>query len=323
MLMGIVVAIAAAVVLVALYLAFVSWRIARRAEAAVPPPGAFVTIDGDRIHYVDEGRGRPVVMIHGLGGTLFNFTYPLHPLLKDEFRLISIDRPGSGYSTRSGDGPASPSEQAAFMVRFIDALGLDRPLVVGHSLGGAIALALALDHPDKISGLALLAPLTHSRDAIPPEFAPLYIPNKALRWIISRTIAVPRSVKYRDATLAFVFGPQQPPDDYAIAGGAMIGLRPSHFYATATDCVAVADDLKRQQERYGEIGLPVSIHFGTADRVLNCDEHGRSMDGKLPGLQLELAEGVGHMPQYAEPERVAEFIRRVARRAFADASLAD
>lgn len=316
MLVGIGLAVIAAAVLAAAYLYLASWRIARRARALVPPTGRFVDIDGCRVHYVDEGTGSPIVMLHGLGGTLHHLSWPLHPLLREEFRVISLDRPGSGYSTRSGDRPASPSEQAAFVAAFIEAMELDRPLVVGHSLGGAIALAVALNHPDRISGLALLSPLTHSRDAVPAEFKPLYIPNPVWRRIIAWTIALPQAVRYRDATLAFVFGPQAPPPDYAVAGGAMAGLRQEHFYATSTDCVAVGRDMPNLQARYGEIEMPVAIHFGTADRVLDCDEHGRSMVGKLRGLELDLAEGVGHMPQHADPERVAAFVRRAAYRAF-------
>src|SRR5690606_11676526 len=137
--------------------AFVTARVARQAERLVPPPGRFVTIDGHRIHYFDRRQGRPIVFIHGLGGTQFHFL-PLFAALERDFRLVALDRPGSGYSTRVGLTPASPKQHAAFIARFIDELGLERPLLVGHSLGGAIALAVALDHPDKISGLALIAP---------------------------------------------------------------------------------------------------------------------------------------------------------------------
>ena len=117
--------------------------------------------------------------------------------------------------------------------------------------------------------------------------------------------------------MEFVFGPQQPPQDYAVAGGAMAGLRPGHFYATCTDLVALHHDLPRQQTRYGEIAMPVGILFGTEDRVLNCERQGLAMQGKVAGLDLEIVNGIGHMPQYAITGQVVAFIRRIAERAFA------
>jgi pimeloyl-ACP methyl ester carboxylesterase len=117
--------------------------------------------------------------------------------------------------------------------------------------------------------------------------------------------------------LDFVFGPQQPPEDYAVAGGAMLGLRPSHFYATSTDFCSSGRDLRRLQARYGELQMPVGILFGDADRVLNYEQHGLAMEGKVKGLDLEIVSGIGHMLQHALPEQTVAFIRRLAGRAFA------
>lgn len=313
----------AGTVALAAYHAVVTRRIARHAREAVPPPGRFIDVGDDSIHVVEEGEGRPILFIHGLGGTLFHFTFPLFGALRDEFRLIALDRPGSGYSERRGKGPASPREQARFIADFIDAAGLERPLVVGHSLGGAIALALALDHPDKIAGLALISPLTHHTAAIPPEFAALHIRSPLVRRIVAETIAVPLAVRNRDRVLGFVFGPNQPPDDYAIAGGAMLGLLPGHFFATSTDFVAIGSEMQAQENRYSDLSMPVGVLFGTHDRVLDPQRHGHAMAEKVPGLELELLEGVGHMPQYIERDRVAALIRRIAARAFDQAISTD
>ncbi len=312
--------VVAVLILASLFPAY-SWfktrRIVRMARALVPPPGKFVEIDGNRIHYVEEGEGRPIVFVHGLGGTQFHFSKPLFPLLKGDFRLVAPDRPGSGYSTRHGDRPASPSEQADFIVRFIERLGLERPLVVGHSLGGAISLALALDHGDKIAGVALLSPLTRHQDEIGPEFAALAIRSPLKRRLVAEIFSAPVAVKMGPQTLAFVFGPQQPPADYAVGGGSMIALLPSHFYASSTDFLAVGDDMARQETRYGELKMPVGVLFGSADRLIDYRENGVWMESQIDGMDLEILEGVGHMPQYAEPEKVAAFIRRIAARAFA------
>lgn len=314
---GIVVALLAAAVLVGLYFWWTTRRIARAAERAVPATGSFVTVGGNRIHYVERGEGPPILMIHGLGGTLHHLRRPLMEAFGDGYRLIAIDRPGSGYSSRAAGETGRLTEQASQTAALIDALGLDRPLLVGHSLGGAIALATALDHPDKVSGLALIAPLTHTGEPLRPEFKGLAIASPWLRRLVADTIAVPMAMKNGARTLAFVFGPQQPPADYAVEGGAMIGLRPGHFHAASTDFMAVGEDLARQEQRYGELRMPVGIAFGTADRVLDYQRQGAAMIGKVADLDFEILDGIGHMPQYAETARIVAFIRRIAARAFA------
>ncbi len=299
----------------------VTRRIARQAEKLVPASGKRVVVDGHDVHYVESGEGPAILMLHGLGGHLHHMRRPLMEQFGDDYRLIAIDRPGSGYSRRAkGDGRLS--QQADFVARLIDAMQLDRPLIVGHSLGGAIALATALRHPGKVSGLALISPLTHHYSQVPPEFSPLYIPNPVLRRLIAHTVAVPMAMRNASRTLAFIFGPQKPPADFAVAGGAMAGMRPSHVYATSTDVVALRHDLEEFEKRYDEIDIPTGILFGDKDRVLDYRRHGLSMRDKIRNLDLEIAEGVGHMPQYAVTQQVVAFIRRIAAQAFAGKEIA-
>lgn len=290
--------------------------IAARAERLVPASGKFVDIEGNRIHYVESGEGSPIVFLHGLGGQLHQFRHPLFGRMGPGCRLIALDRPGSGYSTRARGATGRLPEQADLVRRFIETLGLERPLVVGHSLGGAVALTLAVEHPDAISGLALLAPLTHQEPDLSEKSGSLYIVSPLRRWIMANTLAVPTSLRYAKQTLDFVFGPQATPNDYMVEGGGWCGLRPGHFHATSTDLVAIERDLGRIEQRYGEIAIPAGILFGTADRVLAIDVHGRPMAKKVASLDFEAVDGLGHMLQFVDAERVAAFIERIARRAF-------
>jgi len=313
---GLLIIIVAAATALGLYFAWSTQRLVAAAEKLVPPAGKFVDVDGARVHFVEAGEGLPIVMIHGLGGSLHHMQRPLMQEFGEGYRLLAMDRPGSGYSTRPNGG-TTVEEQAQFIRRFIEELGLGRVLLVGHSLGGAIALRTALDHPDHVAGLALIAPLTRHLDDIPPEFAPLAIRSPALRWLVSRTVAAPLSVRNADRVLSFVFGPQKPPEDFAVAGGAMVGLRPTHFVATSEDLLAVHDDKVDIVPRYREINVPVGIIYGDADRVLDCEVHGRGMVGKIQNLEIEIIEGVGHMVQFVETPRTIALIRRIAARAFA------
>ena len=99
------------------YFVVATRRIAADAERMVPPSGKFVTVDGDRIHYVEAGEGPPILFIHGLGGQLHHFRHPLFDAL-DGYRLVALDRPGSGYSTRRTRAGRLP-EQAETIVGFI------------------------------------------------------------------------------------------------------------------------------------------------------------------------------------------------------------
>jgi pimeloyl-ACP methyl ester carboxylesterase len=107
------------------------------------------------------------------------------------------------------------------------------------------------------------------------------------------------------------------PADYPVAGGGMLGLRPSHFYATSSDLMASGLDMPRLMGRYGEIKVPVGILFGTGDRVLPHKPHGIAMTNKLPGVDLELLDGIGHMPHFVATDAVDGFVRRMAGKAFA------
>ncbi|MER8571490.1 alpha/beta fold hydrolase [Mesorhizobium sp. M1338] len=290
--------------------------IAAKAERLVPPVGKFIEIGGNRIHYVDQGEGQPIVFVHGLGAQLHHFRHTLFERFGPGYRLIALDRPGSGYSVRARSATGRLPEQAEIVRRFIEALGLERPLVVGHSLGGAVALTLAVEHPEVISGIALLAPLTHLEAGMREKSGLLYIPSRLRRWIMAYTMAIPTSLRYARPTMEFIFAPRVFPADYMVDAGGWLGLRPTHFYATSSDVVAVEQDLGRIEQRYGEIVMPAGILFGTADRVIDIRTHGEPMQDKIETLDFESVGGLGHMPQFNEPDRVIAFIKRLAARAF-------
>jgi pimeloyl-ACP methyl ester carboxylesterase len=287
---------------------------ARKVQTTLPARGRFMEIDSERIHYVDTGGiGPAVIMIHGLGGNLLHFNYALASLLAAEFRLILVDRPGSGYSTRAARADATLTAQAAMIAKLIRALGLTRPLVVGHSLGGAIALALALDHPDCAGGLALIAPLTHAQEEVPAVLRRLVIRTNSIRNLVAWTLATPLGILGGPAALKEFFAPEAVAPDFPLRAGGLLGLRPRAFYATSSDLVAIDDVLPAYVKRYPSLDLPLGILFGKADRLLDYRTQGEAMKPSCPALDLELIDG-GHMLPMTAPDRCASIIRRIAAR---------
>ena len=288
-----------------------SFLTARRIELGLPPEGRFITIMGNRIHYVEQGSGpRTVLLVHGLTGVLQNFTYAMLGELARDCRVIAIDRPGSGYSRRPLRSSASLAVQADVIAGLIDALQLDRPVVVGHSLGGAVALATALRHPDKISALALIAPLSRMPAGGPPGiFASLRIRWHWLRWLFAWTLMLPLAARQRERIMQTAFGPEAVPAHFALRGGGAQAMRPSNHIAASRDLVALEPVLPRLQEGYEDLQLPVHILYGWGDRILDPQEQGRVLADQLPKGELELVEG-GHMLPLTQPQRCVEFVRR-------------
>jgi pimeloyl-ACP methyl ester carboxylesterase len=280
-----------------------------KVEAAVPPLGTIVELDGEKIHYVDRGSGSPIVMIHGLAGNLRHFTYALVDRLATDFRVIAVDRPGSGYSTRSHKTPATLGAQAATIARLMQTLGLNRPLVAGHSLGGAVSLALALDYPDHVGGLALISALTQERSEVPAPFRGLDIRAPWLRNLIAYTIATPLSIKKAKETVTAVFAPEPVPADFATLAGGMLSVRPESFYSASSDMIAVHGDMAALVARYSTLKLPIGLLFGTDDAILNYHIYAERFVQQVPQTELTLIPGAGHMLPITQPEKTAAWIR--------------
>jgi pimeloyl-ACP methyl ester carboxylesterase len=318
LLAGIAVGVLIGAVLLFVGMAAFSRAAARRAEQAVPPAGRFVQVPGARLHVVEAGEQRegraPIVMLHGLAGQLHHFRYALVDDLARDTRVVALDRPGSGYSTRESGRATTLEDQADAVAAAIDALGLGRVLLVGHSLGGALSLAVALRHPGKVAGLALLAPLTALPSASSEAFRDLKVPA-ALRGIFARVFAVPYFLYRRALLLELVFGPERMPADYPTRAGGVLTVRPSHFIAAAEDFAAVTPVMPRIEARYPEFNAagapPVHVLYGRGDRVLDHRMQGEGFVARVPAARLELVDG-GHMLPVTQPARCAAFIRRAA-----------
>ena len=287
-------------------------RLAKQAETLVPPCGQLQHVPGGLIHYVEMGPAdaQPLVLIHGLSGQLQHFTYALADMLAPDFRLIILDRPGCGYSVRDHDNLATLPEQAKMIQAFLDLRKIENPILCGHSLGGAIALAMAMDAPAKIKGLALLAPLTHPvSDA--GVFKGLIVNTPFMRRLMAQTVAIPAAQRTAAEVLQQVFAPSSCPDDFLIRAGGALGLRPKSFVTASSDATLASSRIAEQSQRYDtDLKTPGAILFGQGDAILDPSAQGQAMT--THGLDCQFLPGEGHMLPITAPNKCDQFIRKVA-----------
>ncbi len=286
-------------------------RLTQQGLHIVPQLGNVEQVPGGSIHYVEKGDPtKPsIVMIHGLSGQLQHYTYALMDKLADDYHVVAVDRPGCGYSTRDNAALAALPEQARMIHEFLQIKGIQRPILVGHSLGGAVSLAMALDYPDHVQALALLAPLTQEMPQTPAVFKPLEIRTEWLRNLIGHTIAVPMARKTAPHVLKDVFAPEPAPDDFLDRAGGALGLRPSAFVTASQDVIGIESSMGAIVGRYKDLRVPGGILYGTKDPILSAVEHGQSMTQF--GLTYEPLEDLGHMILITVPDICARFVREV------------
>lgn len=288
------------------------WRASAReaaAEAAFPPSGSFVTVDGKRLHYEMEGTGPDLVMIHGASGSLRDLTFALRDQLTDRFRVTVVDRPGLGHSDPLDD--TSLLAQARAIKAGVAQIGVTDPIVLGQSYGGAVALAWALDGGPK--ALVLVGSPS------------LPWPGKLDIWYrvnanpVGRMLAVPLASAFvpdsyvRQAT-ASVFAPDPVPPGYDDFLGTALTLRRETLAANVAQVNALRAELVTMAPRYPSLTLPIELIHGTADTIVPLDIHSGPLSHLLPDATLTVIPGAGHMPHHGHSSLVLAAIDRAALR---------
>lgn len=308
--------------LVILSLIWLTLRTARGVEQRIPPIGEFVELPNATLHIVDRGAAQPgippVLMLHGLGGQLHHFAYHLLDAISKRTRVVTLDRPGSGYSSRRLGEATTLRQQADTFVALLDRLQIDKALIVGHSLGGALALALAIYHPQRVAGLALITPLAYAPPDVPKAFRALNVGSDLVRQVMAWTVATPAFILGRNAVLPAIFGPDPVPKDFAVRAGGILSMRPSQFVATSEDLRALPDNLPALSTRYDELrdekAPPIHILVAQQDRILDSQNQGMALAQQLERAYLEVVDG-GHMLPVTQPNVVVKFVEAALERA--------
>jgi pimeloyl-ACP methyl ester carboxylesterase len=305
------ISVLALLALLAGYAALVSARVTRD----YPPKGRFVEVPGGRLHLVDQmpvGQPRAtVVLIHGASSNHADLLAILGPGLKENYRVIAIDRPGQGWSDRLGGREmAQPDAQARAIAAALDAMKTGPVILVAHSLAGALATNMALERPDLVKGLVLLAGVTHPwPGGIAWYYGPASIP--VLGSLFTWTFAVPAASLVIDGAAREVFAPSTPPDDYIEAGQIRQILRPSRFEANAQDVSALHAFVTAQAPRYPGLAMPVVAITGDVDTVVSPTIHSAAMARAAQNGKLITIEGAGHMPYHKGLTQVLAEIERL------------
>lgn len=283
-------------------------------DPAYPPIGEFIEVQGVRLHYVDEGAGPPIILIHGASGNLRDWTFSMTDRLKDRFRVIAFDRPGHGYSGRLATDGANPAAQARLLAAATAALGVERALIVGHSWGGAVATAWTLDRPDQVAGAVILAGATYPWDG---DGGLLYnLGAGALSPAVSAVARLYVRGDRAESVVAGIFAPNTPPPGYVDYVGVELALRPGAFRWNAEDIDGLNDHLVLLSARYGELRAPLEIIHGDEDTTVGLEIHSRPLSEAAQNATLTILEGVGHMPHHAREDRVVDIIDRLRRAVF-------
>ena len=290
--------------------AFVSTRTSR-VERLFPPAGRFVEVDRARLHYVDQGDGPPLILLHGLGSMIEDFRLSgLIDQAARRYRVIAFDRPGYGHSTRPRNTRWGPVAQARLIRKALHKLNVQRPVILGHSWGCLVASALALEHPEAARSLVLASGMyfpTLRLDA--PMIAPNAIP--LLGAVMRHTLSPLVGRALWPVWLKLIFAPNRVPANFS-RFPAWMTLRPETLRAVAEESVYTLPATLRLSPRLSRLTLPVAIVAGAADRYVSARAHSGRLHTILPSAKLFLSPRSGHMVHHSDPTLVWEAVDMAA-----------
>lgn len=284
---------------------------ARRAERENPPLGRFVEVDGVRLHYIERGQGQPLVLLHGNGALVQDFALSgLVDLAAQRYRVLVFDRPGYGYSTRPRWRIWTPEAQAKLFVEAFAALGIERPIVLGHSWGSLVAIALGLDYRLTVQGLVLASGYyypTFRADVTIAATPALPLVGDLMRHTVSPLIA--RLLWHEIVRKLFAPNPisasfQRFP--------VWMALRPSQIRAAAEESALMIPAAARLSARYARLDVPTLILAGGGDRIVDTARQSVALAREVAGASLRILPAVGHMIHHIAPGVVLSAIDAVA-----------
>jgi pimeloyl-ACP methyl ester carboxylesterase len=283
--------------------------LAKRTERENPPRGNVIKINGADVHYVDSGTPGPtVVLLHGNGTTLDDwFAADIFQQLSRSARVIALDRPGFGYSTRPRSRIWSPAAQADLLGLTLKSLGADQVTVVGHSFATLVTVALAIRHPELVKSIVLMSGYYYP--SARADVLVAAIPAVPVLGDIDRYSVAPLfGLALRPIAEAKIFAPAPVAASWKLFPFAMT-LRPGQLRAEAADAALMVPSAAEWSPRYASLTIPVTIISGEGDQIVDHASQSGRLASTLPEASMIALRRVGHMIHHTSAERVLQAIQ--------------
>jgi pimeloyl-ACP methyl ester carboxylesterase len=228
---------------------------------------------------------------------------PLGERLARTHRVILIDRPGHGWSTRASFSDSTPQPQARMIAQALQQLDIGPAVFVAHSWAGALALRIALDHPDRVGGLVMLAPAAYPWPGGVSQYN-YVVTTPVVGPLLAYTVTLPLGLMLAEPGTRGVFAPQAMAESFVKDSATRLLLRPREFIANAWDLVSLRQAMAEQAPRYATLSVPISIIAGDADKTVSTHIHSQPLARTAKNARLTVLPGVGHMIQYSAPDLV-------------------
>jgi pimeloyl-ACP methyl ester carboxylesterase len=281
--------------------AYARWLVGRCENldlADASKPGKMIRLKDAAIHYVDRGQGPALVLIHGLGGRIYNFRCNI-PVLSEHLRVVALDLKGFGYSERPAAADYSLTAQARLVGELMDRLGISRAAVLGHSMGAAIALRLAATCPEKVDRLILVG------SAPPNGMVPRFAASLPLRSLLRLgTALVLHQPQLRERVLRQGFY-----DPAFLSPEMLEEFRLSARIRGSTNAIAslLSDAARDETLDLSRVSQPTLLLWGEGDRWTNL-RLARWLADVLPDARLQVIDRARHMVLEERAEEANEAI---------------
>lgn len=267
-------------------------------------------VEGVPLRYQRAGSGPAVALIHGASSNLRDMSLDLLPRLAANHTVVALDRPGHGGSGWPARGGEQLDTQARLMRGALETLGIPRAVVLGHSYGGAVALAWGLRFPASLSGLVLIGAPSQGwigGMGLANDLLANPMTGPAFAWLLPMLVGPTTLQRHVDE----LFAPQRPPGGMLRGLGLGEILAPETLRANAVQLLTLRRQLLEMKPWYRDLAMPVEIVHGEADTVVDCAFHARPLAAQVPGARLTILPGVGHMAHHSAPEAVEAAVTRV------------